>query len=1098
MWLASGAHTKRTPILGLTETNLTGSGTKDVHPLGDVAPTCTLYWSGHVEDKKKHSGVALLLAPEAKHALESFEPISDRLLKARFSTRHFSLSLFVAYAPHSSHTAEVQDSFWTRLSEELSAIPRRDMLMVIGDLNANTGQLREGIDSVLGPWTNPAERNKPGDFLIDMCSHHNMVITNTFFRHKAVHRDTYCGSQLTSKPKLLDYVLINRRFRSSVLDTRVFRDFSSYIDSDHELVASTICLKLRSQRRPRRCPKLDIEALSRDHTVLESYQDALHQCLDAAVEPVGASEPQDEDEAEVEAREVEVEELWRVLRDGILKAAGEALPSLEPKWRVPWFTEELFDMVEKKKVKFDKLRAAKLDTSLDGERKKELVVKLKAEYSKARNEVKTACRLARERQWSQEAKIYSEDVQARRFGSVFRRLRSFLRMKKGSACGQIRDEDGKLLTTTKEKLNRWMKYFRSLLYVDDPESACKENLAAAPPGRSPCNEPPDEPTPSLADIRGALRRMKNRKAAGPDGISPEFLKYGGPAVERKLHELIEAVWNSERAPQEWKDALIVTLYKKKNPTLCDNYRGLSLLSVPGKVYSLLLLDPLQERLEEVVMESQCGFRKGRSTTDQLFTLQQVFQDSWEYDVPTHTCFIDLRKAYDTVNRPALWGVLQHIGISAKLQRLIRDLHTGTRSSVRAYGDVSEHFDVNRGVRQGCILAPALFNIFLDHVLRIALDQSSGGVKVRYSIDGDVSVKTIERPNEVEELILSLLYADDMAIVCDDKDDLERTVVRLDEVLQRWCLDVSPEKTEVLTIDRHGRVGVPEIALRGHALENVDNFKYLGTYFTSLPLAKTAKQKKGKQQSAEQRPQKKVAVAAAAQNTEVPPDEEKVQSKPKQGKKRTSKTASADPRSKKTSFLVKNLEHRIAKANGAFYAYAAPLYRRKDIRLRHKIAIFKMTAIPTLLDGSEIWSPSADEVQRLESWQKRCLRYMLGIRYSTHGHVPYNEVLQRCKLPKIATRLRESRLRWFGHAARMSEDRLPRKMLTARLGTKRPVGRPRKSWRQVIKTDLEAIDCFETYPAEVQDRDSWRVKIKGPYRQTPTRPPRRSTRIAERR
>ena len=67
-------------------------------------------------------------------------------------------------------------------------------------------------------------------------------------------------------------------------------------------------------------------------------------------------------------------------------------------------------------------------------------------------------------------------------------------------------------------------------------------------------------------------------------------------------------------------------------------RGLSLLSVPG----------------EVLSESQCGFRKGRSTTDQLFTLQQVLHSSWEYDVPTHTCFIDLRKAYDTVNRPALW------------------------------------------------------------------------------------------------------------------------------------------------------------------------------------------------------------------------------------------------------------------------------------------------------------------------------------------------------------------------------------------------------------------------------------------------------------
>ena len=160
------------------------------------------------------------------------------------------------------------------------------------------------------------------------------------------------------------------------------------------------------------------------------------------------------------------------------------------------------------------------------------------------------------------------------------------------------------------------------------------------------------------------------------------------------------------------------------------------VSVAGKIYSMLLLDPLQARLEKVVTDSQSGFRKGRSTTDHLFTLQQVLHEAWEFDKPAHTCFIDLRKAYDTVNRPALWGVLEHIGISSKILRLIKDLHTGTRSSVRVRGRKSKPFEVNRGVRQGCILAPGLFNIFLDHVLRIALDECEGGVKIRYKIDGE--------------------------------------------------------------------------------------------------------------------------------------------------------------------------------------------------------------------------------------------------------------------------------------------------------------------------------------------------------------------------
>ena len=173
-----------------------------------------------------------------------------------------------------------------------------------------------------------------------------------------------------------------------------------------------------------------------------------------------------------------------------------------------------------------------------------------------------------------------------------------------------------------------------------------------------------------------------------------------------------------------------------------------------------------------------------------------------------------RKAYDTVNRPALWGILQHIGLSTKIQRLIRDLHTGTCSSVRAYGDVSEPFEVNRGVRQGCILTPALFNLFLDHVLRIALDRNRSGVKIRYTLNGEVYVKEYNAETEIEEVLLALLYADDMAIVCDDADALNDTVVKLDEVMQQWGLEISAKKTEILSVDRNDKQNAPEINLRG--------------------------------------------------------------------------------------------------------------------------------------------------------------------------------------------------------------------------------------------------------------------------------------------
>ena len=163
----------------------------------------------------------------------------------------------------------------------------------------------------------------------------------------------------------------------------------------------------------------------------------------------------------------------------------------------------------------------------------------------------------------------------------------------------------------------------------------------------------------------------------------------------------------------------------------------------------------------------------------------------------------------------------------------------------------------------------------------------------------------------------------------------------------------------------------------------------------------------------------------------------------------------------------------------------------------------MTAIPTLLYGSEIWSPTRDEISRLESWQNRCMKYMLGIFYRKHGNVSGAKLRQKCRLHKIEKLLRVRRLIWFGHVARMEEGRLPRKMLTAYVGTKRPRGRPRKSWRKTITEDLDTLgaDYTKKYPNAVKDRNAWRKLIISPYRRKPTRSMtvlRRSTRLAKRR
>ena len=126
---------------------------------------------------------------------------------------------------------------------------------------------------------------------------------------------------------------------------------------------------------------------------------------------------------------------------------------------------------------------------------------------------------------------------------------------------------------------------------------------------------------------------------------------------------------------------------------------------------------LAQRAEGLVSESQCGFRSGRGCVDQVFTVRILAEKAREFNIPLYLCFVDLQKAYDSVNRQALWAVLRrHYSLPDKFVRILEELHKDTRGAVRADGRVSGEFNISNGVRQGDVLSPTLFNLFLDAVL----------------------------------------------------------------------------------------------------------------------------------------------------------------------------------------------------------------------------------------------------------------------------------------------------------------------------------------------------------------------------------------------
>ncbi|KAK3530227.1 hypothetical protein QTP86_020143, partial [Hemibagrus guttatus] len=252
------------------------------------------------------------------------------------------------------------------------------------------------------------------------------------------------------------------------------------------------------------------------------------------------------------------------------------------------------------------------------------------------------------------------------------------------------------------------------------------------------------------------------------------------------------------------------LFKKGDRRVCSYYRGITLLSLPGKVYSRVLERRVRPLVEPRIQEEQCGFRPSRGTLDQLYTLHRVLEGSWEFAQPVHMCFVDLEKAFDRVPRGILWEVLWEYGVHGPLLRAVRSLYNRSRSLVRIASCKSDLFPVHVGLRQGCPLSPVLFIVFMDRISR----RSQGLEGVRFG----------------DHRISSLIFADDVVLLASSGLDLQHALGRFAAECEVAGMRVSTSKSEAMVLDRKKVACTLQVG--GEVLPQVEEFKYLGVLFTS--------------------------------------------------------------------------------------------------------------------------------------------------------------------------------------------------------------------------------------------------------------------------
>ncbi len=474
-------------------------------------------------------------------------------------------------------------------------------------------------------------------------------------------------------------------------------------------------------------------------------------------------------------------------------------------------------------------------------------------------------------------------------------------------------------------------------------------------------------------------------------------------------------------PDQWREGIIAPIRKSGDKTDVRNYRGICLQSVAAKVYSNILKTRLWRWgwAEGALLEVQYGFRNGRGCSDAISVLRRVIDQHLVLRRPLHICFIDITKTYDSVDRDTAWKALLHRGAPPRIVQLLRDMHTATRYVVRSPGfGLGDSFAVETGFKQGDVILPMLFNLYMDGVIRDVMPTiKSLGISFRYTINGALHERGLKILGE-EDLLWILLYADDIALMSDDPEELQDMVTALDSAFRRWGLLISVAKTKTLTVHvsmpGEGTVAVPVIFIGTQRIEHLDKFRYLGQVIAS------------------------------------------------DGK------------------IKGEVSRRLGLAHAAFTRVdKRGIWTDKAISRRTKLALYKVTIRTILLYCSEPWTTGTADLQRFETTQMSCLRHIYGDRSWGPESTPYAELRTRCQMPSIRNLVTYHRLRWLGKVCRMSDDRLPLRTLFGRIAARITRGRPLKTWIECARDNLQYLSelhgmkgiCIN-WRSLCEDRKAW--------------------------
>ena len=712
----------------------------------------TIFYSGGDQHER---GVGILIDKETSKSVKGFWAVSDRVMLLKLYGKPLDVSFIQCYAPTVDCDEEVITNFYEELEKAYNQCNSQDIIYVMGDFNAKVGN--ERIGNTVGPF-GLGNKNDRGTDLIAWCQSHDLVITNTWFKNHPRRLWTWRSPGDRARNQI-DYIIVPQRFRNSIISSKAYP--GADCDSDHAPVISEIRVKLKRLRKPKKNPRFQVHLLKTDTDMQEKFRIMVQNRFEALSES-----------NEITRSEI----LWEQLRSSIMESAEEVIPKAQKNKKKKWMTDDILKLTEQRRLK----KSHPL------------------EYRSINKEIKKKCSEAKE-QWLNEQCSEIESKLNVNTRYAHKKINEITGKSTCTSSRCIKSKNGGVLMEKSEILNRWSEYIQEL-FDDDrlPKPNIRKNI--------------EGPSIMKDEVRQAIKSMKNNKATGPDEIAAEMIQSLDELGIDVITKLINEIYDTGEIPEDLTKSIFIALPKKPGATECELHRTISLMSHVTKILLKILMMRMKNKITPEIAKEQYGFMTDKSTRNAIFILRILIERTIEVKHDIYLCFLDYTKAFDKVKHGNLFQILEKLDIDGKDLRLVRNLYWDQKAAMRINDDTSEYINIKRGVRQGCVLSPDLFNLYSEMILRNLEDLD--GVKI-----GGYNCN-------------NLRYADDTVLIASTEEDLQRMIDVVSKESAKMGLSLNIKKSECMSISKNKSSPTCNVSMNGETIKQVTRFNYLGFTITS--------------------------------------------------------------------------------------------------------------------------------------------------------------------------------------------------------------------------------------------------------------------------